>query len=862
LTIGAITLDSTFTGLVTLTGANTVTGPTTIQGGVLKFSADNQLGVSAISLNGGTLRVNTNTATITNSHVITVGASGGTINLEKTSGATFTFIMGNAGNLTGSGTLTLTAGGSLVHGTGATDMVLGNANSGYTGNMILQDGGILEYANTGGVGTGATFTVGNNGELSTFVTLSNAVTLNSGSTLAFQNNNSGVFSGAIALNGDASVRLRDWYGTTNRNGTISNTITGAHTINVNSGGDLGTGSTLTLAGFDAKASSADIVMDSASLAINSSAGTAAASVTRGNSLTIKTGNLTVAGVASQNTNDVFGTLNLANGSSGNQQGYSTWTITPNAATNAALTFTNMGTRTSGSWVAINGTIGATPAANTANIFFTNAPSGSNLIGSGGSLASGTASVIPWMHDTGGGNIYGYDATVGVAPVTTVNVNPDLATAGQNINWNAASTLTADRSINSIQAAFSGIDLGGHTLTVTSGVVTADNASFSNGTLDFGTAEGQVQVHQARTLTINSAISGSGGLTFVGFRTNSGNKGNLVLGGANTFTGVTNFWGYGAGANANLSLTNSLALQNSTLNNVAGRANQLNFGNGGTSGQTAYTFGGLTGNNNINLNNNNTTVGAVALTIGSAGSADTASTVNTYSGVLSSTVAGGSIIKDGVATEVFSGANTYDGGTTITNGKLSIINTSGSGTGTGAVAVSGGTSASLQGTGTATGLVTVTNASRLAPGVNISGTNTNFGAAGTLNLAGGLTLTSANLDFDLASTAAGTSDQLALGSGGLTFGAINFNFNGLGGTLETGAAYTLITTSGSSTGFDTNNITTSLLGSLAGNYTANYSLSGNNLQVTFTAVPEPSASALAVVGLLGMMLFLRRKRART
>lgn len=64
LTIGAITLDNTFTGTVTLTGNNTVTGPTTISGGTLKIThlgaatgavAATDLGTSAVTLNSGSL---------------------------------------------------------------------------------------------------------------------------------------------------------------------------------------------------------------------------------------------------------------------------------------------------------------------------------------------------------------------------------------------------------------------------------------------------------------------------------------------------------------------------------------------------------------------------------------------------------------------------------------------------------------------------------------------------------------------------------------------------------------------------------------------------------------------------------------
>ncbi|MEO5913772.1 MAG: autotransporter-associated beta strand repeat-containing protein [Luteolibacter sp.] len=700
LTIGVITLNSTFTGLVTLTGANTVTGPITIQSGKLIFSAANQLGATGITLDGGTLNTSISTnSTISITNVITVN-SASTIQMTNTSPTgTPTFILNGAGKLTGSGALTIKGnGGAPVYGVGATDLVLNAANTGYTGNLTLQDGAILEYNTTTSVGTGATFTVGNNGVFSTNFsgTDTHALTLNSGGTLASQNSSS-VIGGAITLNGDAFIHLRDWYDATDKNLAITSTITGAHALNVNSGGDTGTGATLTLRGFDANASSADISLNGASLAIDSSAGSAAVSVTRGNSLTINTGNLTVTGLASQATNDVFTTLNLGGGTAASPaylQGYCTLTMTPNAATNAMLTFTNMGTRTAGSFITLTGTFGGTPGANMGNIYFTNAMSSPNLIGGGGALGSSTSSVIPWLRDNGGNTLFTYDATKGVTGLSgqTNNIN---AGATANVSLSSTPTLGADTTINALQLSGNSVTMAGHTLTITSGALTQgvngtignDGSSANWGTLNFGAVEGIISVSQARTLNINSAITGSGGLTYIGYRPTSSNKGLLVLNGANTFTGVTNIFGYGGGNNAVLFLTNSLALQNSTLNYVANRASNISFGNGGTSGQATYTFGGLSGNLAINLNNNNTAVGAVALTVG--GNNDS----TTYSGVLSSTVAGGSLTKIGTGTLTLTGVNTYTGDTTVNGGVLAINGTAIANTGklvitTGQVAVTG------------------------------------------------------------------------------------------------------------------------------------------------------------------------------
>lgn len=78
----------------------------------------------------------------------------------------------------------------------------------------------------------------------------------------------------------------------------------------------------------------------------------------------------------------------------------------------------------------------------------------------------------------------------------------------------------------------------------------------------------------------------------------------------------------------------------------------------------------------------------------------------FSGVIQDGLTGpGSLFKVGGGTLTLSGPNTYSGGTTVSHGKLSIVNATGSGTGSGAVQVNGGT---LGGTGKISGAVTVGN----------------------------------------------------------------------------------------------------------------------------------------------------------
>jgi autotransporter-associated beta strand protein len=77
---------------------------------------------------------------------------------------------------------------------------------------------------------------------------------------------------------------------------------------------------------------------------------------------------------------------------------------------------------------------------------------------------------------------------------------------------------------------------------------------------------------------------------------------------------------------------------------------------------------------------------------------------------------GTLIKTGSGTMVLSGANLYQGGTTVSEGTLLVNNTSGSGTGTGGVTVqTGGT---LGGNGTISNTVTVQSGGILSPGASI------------------------------------------------------------------------------------------------------------------------------------------------
>lgn len=383
-------------------------------------------------------------------------------------------------------------------------------------------------------------------------------------------------------------------------------------------------------------------------------------------------NFTINGTSAGNTVEQFGDLIL---NSGELEG----TISANAAANVEVVFNSVtrqpgttfyfGRSTSG----IGGNPIADQVANAANIVFSTPPA---LSGGGGAAGSPNISILPWA-GLGSGNRVTYDSTYGLRGLGTGETV--ALTAGGFVgsdgttNVNTASvTLAGNSAVNSIGGGGT-VGLGGYTLTVASGVIIAGTATTIGSTANDGFlvlgGEGHFFAENARGLTINSSISGTNGLT-INLDDYNGTSASCTLAGTNTFSGVTTVEGNNAGMALNVN--NALALQNSTLNyNNYGA--KVNFGGS----QTHYVFGGLEGAQNLAV--------TVPLTLGSDGD----STI--YSGVLSGV---GSLIKTGTGSFTLAAANTFSGGTTVSNGVLNINNggssSANSAIGTGALTIAGGT----------------------------------------------------------------------------------------------------------------------------------------------------------------------------
>jgi autotransporter-associated beta strand protein len=230
--------------------------------------------------------------------------------------------------------------------------------------------------------------------------------------------------------------------------------------------------------------------------------------------------------------------------------------------------------------------------------------------------------------------------------------------------------------------------------------------------------------------------------------------------------------------------------------------------------------------------------------------------NTLAQVINDSGGTTAVTKSGTGKWVLTGSNTYSGGTTVSGGTLWVNNTGGSGTGSNTVSVTSG--ATLGGTGTIAGGVSVSTGSYLSPG----------NSPGNLTLNGGLTLAGTYIwelgalstsnpgtDFDIITLTAGNADITGAALG-LNLGAFAPSADPFWTTNQTWFGILYNTGSGILTGTFAA-IDNSAWSSL-GSFSTSVISGSNDVNLVWTAVPEPDTAAL--LGGFGVLALMRRRRS--
>ena len=548
--------------------------------------------------------------------------------------------------------------------------------------------------------------------------------------------------------------------------------------------------------------------------------------------TLATGNITLSGA---------GTLTTGTGGINNQSTGGLKTVSTNLILGAAQSFTNNGAMSIAGNVANGGfllTLGGTGVASSLT---------GNLSGTGGLTKTGSGS---WL--VSGTNTYTGPTTVNNGTLQ-FGTSSSLANSAVIINATSAGT-AALLDLNGSNATITTLTFGG-----VGGTASANNLSTGAGTLTLGgtvtftatgnplgsTLSGNVDLGGAtRTfaiadstgaaadLTVSADISGTGaGLTKTG-------AGTLVLSGNNSFdgattisTGVLNIQSGTAlgGTAAGTTVASGAALQLQNDITVTGEALTLS-GTGITStGAVRNISGNNTWTGGVTLSAN-TTVESDAGLLTFSGNIANATRTLTVTGAGDTTISGiigngtGGITKTGTGTLTLSGANTYTGGTTVSNGVVNLQNSSALGTAGTGTTVAAGAALQLQNNITITGEALTLNGTGIASDGalrNISGNNTWTGNvtlgspgatiqsdAGLLTVSGGITGNKNNL------TVQGAGDTTLSGIIATTTGGITKNdagtltltrantFTGAttinGGTVSIGADNNLGTAPGAAT----------------------------------------------------------------
>ena len=708
-------------GTLVLGGSNSYTGGTTISAGTLEITANERLANSGnVTLTSGTFDLGGFTETI-NAFSATAAANVTAGTLNATGGYSFS----NA-----SGTITVNAalggGSAALTKTGAGTVTLTGAGS-YSGGATISAGVVQVGSNTA-LGSGAVSLTDASlrSDSATARTLANALTIGGAVTLGASS------SGALTFSNASPVSLSDNTTLTNATAvTFSSGLSGTAGRTFTKAG----GGTLTLGGASSVAGG---------VTINAGGITVGTGGSLDGTVTVNTG----ATLTNAVNNGITGNVNVENG---------TFTVT-NATTMGALSVTGTGGT-------IGGTGGLTASSISANITAGGTTTFSaTLAGSGGFTKTGAGTAV--MSGANSGYTGQVTLSEGVMQFSTNNVTGSgtLSLVAGTLSANS----TTGRTLSNSVVSFDG--------DVTIGDATNTGAPTFSGV---GVLTGN------RTLTFASNAILTGGLSGSGFGFTKEGSGDFTLNGANTYSGTTN-------VSAGTLVLGAASPDKTGVTNVNGGTLRLANDNalGGASGDSLVLTSGaimsnssaarvianpvtLAGNITVGAGTTYTGVvtfsGSVSLTGNRTLSTSVATTI---SGNIDDGGSGYRLTKAGGSTLTLSGSNSHSGGTTISNGQLTI--SSSAALGSGNVSINGGT---LVATGANSNVMNWLNSGRIAASPNggiaitgNSGETIDFSSYANLSLGASASATYfGTASFTPYETGGTKIYRLGGGAGTLTFG---------------------------------------------------------------------------------------------
>lgn len=860
---GGITFDSSFSGTATLSQTNTYTGVTTISGGKVIAGNNSALGTAA----GGTTVSGTGVLDINNRNLGTE-----VITISGTGDGNGALVNNGADQINAIGRLVL-GGNASIGGTGRWDLrnssptfdmggfTLTKSGTNYVGMVatafsnsgnIDVAGGTLSFQTSTNIGGSSanTITVRNGAILSSWqasnpfawsLDLKNGSTLRAESAAVAANNH---WAGPVTLENAGTVTI-DAVGSM----TISGDISGAGSVISKTGGGV-----TYLSGTNSYTGVTTVSAGGLVLQNTSALGTTAGSTSVGSGGRVELDNVTITGEAISVAGDggnFFGALQARSGTG-------IWTGDVSVTANN----TRIGAQ-SGATLEVSGVISST---SNHTVVFRPADITSTVILSGANTYTGPTSIVGGVVSVSDiGSIGGGPSNFGSsANATDGTIHMSVAGATGYLRYTGAGE-TTDRVVN-LAAATNGafLDQSGLGLLKFTSDFTATGAGSKNIAL-LGSTAGIGEIAGA---IVDNSLTNTTRITKEG-------TGTWVLSGNNTFTGSVTI------TNGVLAITNSNALglgtKTVTINASANKMLELD-GSGGDitlgsnlSFQTSGVNGVIrntAGNNVINgaitmtVGNGDTRIisdNAGSLTLNGNISANTSgrflelsgdSTANnTFGGVMGNANSPG-LNKTGTGKWILTGANTYTGATTISEGTLalgsggSIVNSSTIHVASGATldvsAVSGFSITSLQ---------TLTGSGTIKGDTTINGTLGIGSSPGTMTFDGDLALNGvSNFEFGSALFTLGTYDLAQSGTGDVSFGGVLNLFFDSGETYVTNSTVKIFDFGGTYSGnFSTINFTGLGVGQSA---------TFNSSTGVITVVPEPR---LALIGGLGLLVFVSRRR---